>query len=241
MQAKTRGIVLHAMTYNDRYSIVHIYTETFGRVSYMVARSKGKKSNVSKSLFMPLSVLDMEVEHQNKRDIHRIKESKLCFPQNDTFTNPIKNIIALFISEVLYRSVKETEPDKPLFDFLYNSLSFFETTKEGLANFHIVFLLHLLHYLGIYPNSESSKNVVYFDMQNGVFTNTIPSHRHFLNMEESMVFRRLLRMGFDNMSLYSFSRRERAGIINKIIEYYQLHLHDFREIKSIAVFQSLFD
>ena len=38
-----------------------MYTEAFGRASYLVARSRGKKSSVSKALFMPLSVVEMEV------------------------------------------------------------------------------------------------------------------------------------------------------------------------------------
>ena len=85
MLCKTRGIVLHSIPYNDKYSIIYMYTEAFGRASYLVARSRGKKSSVSKALFMPLSVVEMEVEHLNKRDLHRIRETKLCYPLTDVF------------------------------------------------------------------------------------------------------------------------------------------------------------
>lgn len=34
MLCKTRGIVLHAIPYNDKYSIIYMYTEAFGRTSY---------------------------------------------------------------------------------------------------------------------------------------------------------------------------------------------------------------
>ena len=76
MLYKTQGIVLHSLPYKEVYTILHIYTKDFGRVSYMVARKRGKRSSVSQALFMPLSVLDLEVEHQNKRDIQRIKEER---------------------------------------------------------------------------------------------------------------------------------------------------------------------
>ena len=95
MLCKTRGIVLHSIPYNDKYSIIYMYTEAFGRASYLVARSRGKKSSVSKALFMPLSVVEMEVEHLNKRDLHRIRETKLCYPLTEVFCNPVKNILAL--------------------------------------------------------------------------------------------------------------------------------------------------
>jgi len=241
MLVKTRGIVLHTTIYNDKNVIIHIYTEAFGRVSYLVARNRGRKSNVSKALFIPLSAIEMEVEHFNKRDLHRIKETRLCFPQAEVFCNPVKNVLALFLAEVLFRVIKETEPSPQLFEYLYQSINLLEIANDGIANFHIVFLLRLLNYLGIYPNSESSKVNLYFDMLSGVFTHTIPPHRHYLGREESEVFNRLLRISFENMSLYTFSRHERVSIINRIIEYYRLHLPDFPEIKSISILQSLFD
>jgi DNA repair protein RecO (recombination protein O) len=95
--------------------------------------------------------------------------------------------------------------------------------------------------MGIFPNTETSRNSLYFDMLNGVFVNTPPTHRHFLNQEESDTFGRLLRISFENMSLYSFSRKERVDIINRILEYYRLHLPEFPEIKSVSILQSLFD
>lgn len=241
MQAKTRGIVLHAIPYNDKYTIVHLYTEMFGRSAYLVARSRGRKSIVSKALFMPFSVIELEVEHKNRRDLQRIKETRSCFPINELHCNPIKNVLTLFLSEVVYRTVKETEPDSRLFGFLYQSISFLESTGESVANYHLVFLLHLLFYLGIHPNSDSYKAGYCFDLLNGEFVNHASSHRHFLTQEESLVFRKLLKMSFENMCLYAFSRQDRIAIIERIIEYYRLHLPEFSEIKSLAILKSMFD
>lgn len=241
MFCKTRGIVLHSIPYNDKYAIIYMYTEAFGRVSYLVSRSRGKKTTVSKALFMPLSVMEMEVEHLNKRDLHRIRETKLCYPLTELFCDPVKNVLALFLAEVLFRVVKDTEPDPRLFNYLYESIRLLEYTEKGVANFHLVFLLHLLHYLGIYPNAESYVPGSYFDMQNGVFVDRIPAHRHYLDREESFFFARLLKISFENMSLYSFSRQDRVKVINRIVEYYHLHLPEFPEIKSLSVMQSLFD
>ena len=59
MLCKTRGIVLHAIPYNDKYSIIYMYTEAFGRTSYLVARSRGKKSPVSRgAVYAPFGFRD---------------------------------------------------------------------------------------------------------------------------------------------------------------------------------------
>lgn len=240
MLGKTRGVVLRCLPYNDRYSIVHVYTESFGRVSYLFSRDRGKKTLLSKVLSMPFAVIDMEVVHLSNRDIHKVKECRLSFPESDVFFNPLKSSLALFLSEILYRIVKDTEPDRGMFDFLYKSVQMLEYSDAGIANFHLVFLLQLLHYMGIFPNLENGCNS-YFDMQEGIFTSTIPLHKYYLGKEESQVFSRLLRMSYENMALYSFSRHDRVQIINRILEYYRLHLPEFPEIKSLSVLQALFE
>ena len=241
MLCTTKGIVLHTIPYKDTYSIIYMYTESFGRSSYMVPRRTGKKTSVSRSLFMPLSILDLEVEHLNKRDIHKIKEARLSYPMNSILYDPVKNVLALFIAEVLFRAVKDTQPDERLFRFMSDSILLLDSVERGVANFHIVFLIHLLHYLGIYPNTEDSREGTYFDMMNGIFVMQQPSHPYFLSPLETKVMSRLLKITYENMSLYSFSRQDRVQIIQRVLDYYRLHLPDFAEIRSLQVLQALFD
>lgn len=237
----TRGIILHVMPYNDRYSIIHTYTEVFGRVSYLVTRSRSRKSNVSHALFTPLSVLEMEVDHQATRDLQRIRETRICCPLHTIASHPVKNVIALFTAEVMYRSVRTKETDPKLFGFLYDSIRWLDVSEQGVANFHIVFLIHLVRYLGVFPNADDYRAGCFFDLLNGVFVSLPPEHAYYLNETESVVFSRLLRMNYGNMALYSFSGRERSNIIRRILDYYRLHLSDFPEIKSLSVMQHLFD
>ena len=241
MLHKTKGIVLYSLPYNDNYAIVTIYTEVFGRFAYLTANSRSKKTKMSRALLQPLSVLEMEVEHQNNRDIQRIKEAKSVIIRSQLHYHPVKNAIALFLSEVLYRIIQEKEANQPLFDYLYRSVKWLEIVDMGVANFHLTFLLQLSAYLGIRPENKTWQPGSYFDLRNGIFTKTIPEHNNLLSQNDSIVFERLLRMNYENMALYTFTRQERSVIIRHIIDYYRLHLSDFPEIKSLAVMQSLFD
>ncbi|MDL2221681.1 DNA repair protein RecO [Parabacteroides sp. OttesenSCG-928-N08] len=241
MLSKTRAIVLHSLPFNDKQAIIYMYTEQFGRVSYLTSRGRGKKSTLSKALFMPLSLLELEVEHQPKRELQRIKECRLSMPTNNIACNPIKNVVALFVSEILYRVIRETEPDARLFQFLVQSTRILEESEQGIANFHLVFLMGLPRYMGFFPQTDSHRRGYYFDMLNGVFIDRIPVHNHYLNRLESTILQRMLRISYENMSLYAFSRQDRIRIIERIIDYYRLHLPHFGEIKSLAVMQSLFN
>ena len=130
----------------------------------------------------------MEVEHLNKPGFAPYPRTKLCYPLTEVFCNPVKNVLALFLSEVLFRVVEGDGARPPPFQYLFESIQLLELSDKGVANFHLVFLLRLLHYLGIYPNVDSYVAGSCFDMLNGVFVDHIPMHRHYLNRQESVVF-----------------------------------------------------
>ena len=241
MLHKTRGIILHNLPYSDKYRIITMYTEQFGRIAYMVSNARNNKSRLPHSLLQPLSALELEVEHLNNRELQRIKELKSGYEIAQLHYHPVKNAIALFLAEFLYRVIQEKEANHALFDYLWRSIHWLEIADAGIANFHLTFLLQLSVLLGIRPTGKTYKTGSYFDLQNGVFSETIPQHDNYLNVNDSLVFERLLRMNYENMSLYDFNRQERVAIVRHIIAYYRLHLSGFPEIKSLAVVQSLFD
>jgi DNA repair protein RecO (recombination protein O) len=241
MQDKTRGIVLHSSAYNDVYSITLIYTEQFGRVAYLTAKSKSRKTRVPKSLFYPLSVLDLEVEHRNLREIQRIKEAKVHSPQISILNDPVKSAISIFLAELIGKVIREIQPNPSLFEFLLQSIQILELTPTNYANFHLVFMIGLSRFLGFYPDTTPYNKGMFFDLQNSEFVLYKPLHPHFLNPEESEVFFNLLRMKYETMSAFRFSRNERQGIIRRILEYYRLHLDNFPEIKSLEILHDVFE
>ena len=240
MLHKTRGIVLHSIKYNDKFAVTLIYTEEFGRVPYLTSQSKSRKSRVPRSLFHPLSILDLEVEHKNLRDIQRIKEIKIHIPLIALLTDPVKSAIGIFIAELISKVIREEQTNRLLFDFLLQSIQVLELTNSSPANFHLVFMIRLSSLLGFQPDSTNYQKGMFFDMMNGVFTQTKPAHINFLPQDESEVFYNLLRMSYENMPTFRFSRQERQAIIRRILEYYRLHLSDFPEIKSLEVLFDVF-
>lgn len=240
MLYKTRGLVLNTINYSDKYVLAQIFTESFGRVTYMVSKSKGKNTKTPKSLFSPLAILELEVEHQASRDIQRIREARSELFLYDISGNLSKTSMTFFLSEFLTRVLKDINDSQLLFSFLEQSVHILEMTDKSISNFHLVFMLKLSHFLGFYPNLEEYRENYLFDMINGEFVMYQPLHKHFLNRSDSRSLSLMARISYENMHHFVFAQQDRINIINRILEYYRLHLYDFPALKSLDVLHELF-
>lgn len=239
MQAKTTGIILHTTKYTDAASIVTVYTRQFGRVSYLVYGVNKKKSGNRAALLQPLSIVEMEVKHAPGKDIQQIKEIRLEFAFTGIPFDSVKNSLALFLSEILFKALRQTEPDESLFLFLENSIQQLDYLQIGISNFHLVFLQKLTRYLGFEPNVENGGK--YFDLMNGVFQTEKPLHIHFLSPEVTLLFTALLETDYFCMEKLILSRENRSILLKGMAEYYRLHIPEFHNLNSLSVLQSLFD
>ncbi|HEY6915145.1 MAG TPA: DNA repair protein RecO [Paludibacter sp.] len=240
MQVKTTGIVLHSIKHTDSSSIITVYTRQFGRVSYMIHGANKKKSLVRAALVQPLSLIDLDVFHTPGKDIQRIKDIRMEYQFTGIPFDPVKNSLALFISELLFRTLRQTEPDDSLFLFLDNSIQQLDCCETGIANFHLVFLLKLSRYLGFEPNRDED-DANYFDLMNGVFLKNKPLHIHYLLPDVSVDFNKVLLADYANMGNLAFTRARRVKLLESMIEYYRLHIPEFHGLHSLAVLQSLFE
>lgn len=239
MLHKTEGIVLGTSPYNDIYSIAQVFTRDFGRVSYLLPRAHGKKAKIKTSLFFPLSVLNLEVEHLPLRDLHRLKEAERQFPLQDLCCHMSKVSLAFFLSEFLSRVLRESGNNEPTYFFVKNSIETLEATERGLGNFHLAFLFGLTRFMGIYPNVEWNGKHRFFDLMQGEFVQHMPMHSHYLNSRESDFLVLLRRMNYANMHLFRLSRNDRNRILDYLLDFYRLHIYDFPVLKSVDILREL--
>lgn len=242
MLQKTLGIVLHTLKYSDTSLIADIYTEVSGRASFLVSVPRSRKAAVKSVLFQPLALVELEVDLRPNTTIYKVKEAKSFYPFSSLPYDPYKSAIALFLSEFLYRAMREETENRPLFAYLQHSIIWLDACRTGFANFHLVFLMRFSRFLGLYPNLEDYSRGDYFDLRNASFTPLRPQlHSDYINPEESSRLTLLMRMNYETMHLFAMSRAERTRCLVIMNEYYRLHLPDFPVLKSLEILKELFD
>ncbi|MBR5542047.1 MAG: DNA repair protein RecO [Bacteroides sp.] len=242
MYQKIKGVVLHSLKFNDTSNIVDLYTDQIGRTSFIMKVSHSKKNGVQSVLFQPLALIEVEADIRPNNNLHKIREAKSLFPFNSLPYHPYKSSIAMFLAEFLYRALKEEAPNEALFAYLLYSIRWLdECENRSFANFHLVFLMRLSRFLGLYPNVDDYTSNCYFDMLNACFTPLLPKSGAFLKPDEAARIRLLLRMNYETMHLFAMSRAERNRCLTVINDYYRLHIPDFPILKSLDVLKELFD
>lgn len=239
MLHKTVGIVLQTTKYSDTSIIVNMYTQHFGLQSYMISGARSKKSKSKATLFQPLALVDMEVINSEKSTLHRISEISVHYHYTQIPFNIIKSTVAIFLNELLARSLKESHPDEDMFEFIKNSLQILDLSQDSTANFHLCFMIQLSRYLGFYPQGVFGENASVFDLQEGKFVNYTPQHPHYLHAKQSSLFYALMTVGYDSVHLLSFDRTERKQLLQAMILYYQLHISSFGVLKSLEVLEEV--
>ncbi|MBL4755599.1 MAG: DNA repair protein RecO [Flavobacteriales bacterium] len=231
--------MLNQINYAESSVVATVYTELFGLQSYIINGVRSKKAKIKSNILQPLSMLDMGVYNRDKRSLQRIKYANAVNPTSQIGMDIVKGSLAMFIAEVLYRSIREEEPNQDLFNFLSNLISSLEKEEGSVANYHLLFMLDLSNFLGFYPSVSNSVDACYFDKREGVFYKEVPPHGDWLDSETSSLLKLLMGTKLNDVKNLKLSSAQRNDLISHLIAYYNLHLDTRIEIKSHKILQTV--
>ena len=237
---KGRGVVLNTLKYGDKSLIVHLLTDVGGRQSFMVSGLRSAHGKGSKSALMqPLFALEFEALESNKMEMHRFKEVHSGIVLKSTPFDIRKSTISLFMAEVLYRLVKESEPNPTLFDFVWHSIEALDELDEGVANFHLWFLANLSRLLGFFPSGEYRKGA-WLDIMEGGYVNVQPLHSLHFSSEATCFFRDFTECDVRCLAEIGMNRTQRVELMQSLLSYYGYHLDAIHGVRSIEILREVF-
>jgi DNA repair protein RecO (recombination protein O) len=217
--------------------VVQVYTLHYGKISLLVHGVKKKKSRNKSALFEPLTILELNGNFKDTAKLIRPSEVKLHIPFISIQSSVSKRLVVLFLADVLHKCVREPNPEQEMYVFIENSLKLLEYSDQNISNFHIVFLLQLSRYLGFYPRVSEGH---YFSMLEGSFLNSVPESNLYLQGLEKDLFLQVLGIKIDNLSQLNLNSEQRKMALSFVLQYYQVHVSGFGEIKSHLILESIF-
>lgn len=223
MLHKAKGVVLGYIKYGDTSIITKIYTDTFGLQTYIVNGVRSKSSKNKIALFQPLTLLDMVVYHKENKDINRISEVKCYSPFHSIPFNQKKISMAMFMAEVLSKTVKEQHPNQELFDLVFHSVSYLDEMEEQYENMHLLFMIQLAAYIGFSPSSAED---------------VVSEIRISLTKEETNCLNQFILTTNLNQTI-RIDNATRRRLLDCLVRYYALHVENFGTLNTLPILQEI--
>ena len=171
------------------------------------------------SLFLPLNILEAEIVVSTKSTLYTARGLTARHPLMGIRSDVFKNSITMFMSEVLYRVVKDGVSEPGLYDWCERSILLLDAVQTDFSNFHLRFLLELAVALGFSPESR--------DLQPFVG-------------ENFDVVERLMRGSFAQTMLIPMNGPLRNEIAEQVLRYIEYHTDSTLRINSLKVLRELF-
>lgn len=240
MTEKLLGIVLDITRHSDRHSIVTLFTRSRGRVSFLFPMGSGKSGRLRQARIQPMAIIEADVNFKGSAELQRLGSFAPADVLTDVYFNPVKRMMTLFLSEFLNRLLRATMPDPNIWDYVAGSIRLLDRMREGVSDFHIVFLSSLLPFAGIQPDSSDYEPGMVFDMQAGRFVDRIPPHSDYLSGDEARFAAILNRVTFSNVRALKLNGNLRNRILQNLLHYYAIHYPGTSNLKSLAVLHDVF-
>ena len=171
------------------------------------------------SLFLPLNILEADVTESSKSTLFTARNLVARHPLSGIRNNMFKNSMTMFMSEVIFRVVKDGADEQGLYEWCEKNILLLDAMQTDFSNFHIRFLLELAVALGFSPESS--------DLQPFV-------GEHYPTVS------RLMSDTMAQTMLVPLSGQVRNEIAEGILRYISFHTDSSFNINSLKVLRELF-
>ena len=225
MTASTELIILNTTKFRENQLVLHTLSRVHGRRSFLVRVGK----QASMALFLPLNLLEGDVTENPKSNLWSVRNLTALHPLNGIRGNLYKNTMTLFMSEVLFRTLREGTFEEGLFDWCRSSVLTLDALESDFSNYPIRFLLELAAALGFSPTFEGIAPFAGSEAAGatGAF-NHLRALKDFLGAS------------FSESMLIPLTGADRNAIAEDLIHYLEFHTELPINIRSLKVLRELY-
>ena len=215
MTGSTSLILLHTTKFGENSMVLHTLSKEYGRRGFVV-RSLNKKMM---SMLLPMNILEVTVADSGKSGLLPVRNLMVSCPLMGIRSNLYKNTMTMFLSEVLYRVVKEGTDEPGLYEWCEKQIMLLDAIETDFSNFHIRFLLELAIALGFSPK--------------------IDDLRPFLG-DNQFIIEKFMSISFAESMLIPMSGTLRNEICENVLRYIEYHSESTLTVNSLKVLRELF-
>jgi DNA repair protein RecO (recombination protein O) len=234
MKVTCKGVVLHRFNYSDSSLIIKVLTSEFGLKTFLIKGARKGGKNTSTSIFQPFSVINFTAFLASQNKMGNLLEASGEIDGINIQNNIIKASIALFLSEMITKSIKEDENHTFLYEFVFTQIVKLNNLQDPqeISMFHVSFLINFLKVLGFFPYLPEDSNNQHQELKD--FSNEEVFLQEFFLTKDEMLF-------FKSILNHEIPKGQQKKALAMMVKYYQNNVLHQEEIKSLKVLEAVFD
>ncbi len=209
-------ILLHTTKYGENSIILHTLSREYGRKGFFI-KSMPRRS--ATSLFFPLSILEADIFETNKSRLFTARNVASRYSLTGIRNSIGKSAITMFVSEVLYRVIKDGMQDAALYDMCVRNILLLDAMESDFSNFHLYFLLEFIISLGFSPELHDLEPFL---------DERLPLVADFIGKP------------FSEAMLVPMTGEVRNDIAERLLKYIEYHTESSVKVNSLKVLRELF-
>jgi DNA repair protein RecO (recombination protein O) len=99
--------------------------------------------------------------------------------------------------------------------------------------------VQLSRFLGFFPEGKYAVTTPIFDMQEGKFVGSMPSHSLYMDAHQSNMLNELINAEYGSIHFLKIDKNQRKQLLQSLVKFYQLHITSFGEIKSLEILEQI--
>lgn len=236
---KTEGLVLRSKKYSETSLILDIYTQLHGLRSYIVSGVRKSRSKSNAGIYQVMNFIHLVAYDKDNDTLCRITEASPKFIYKNLQKDVVKSSVGMLLLEITRNAIKEKEQNENLYAFLENWFLFLDQTQIPIGNLTTKYMLALSEHLGFRPVENYGPEHPIFDTYEAKFISEDLENKYCVNEELSGHIFSLMRTPRSHIHEVIIDRESKSLLLDKFIQLYQLHLDNFKDLKSISILRQV--
>lgn len=243
MIQNTQGIVLRSIKYGETSLVSTLFTRIYGVQTYLVQgiRTAAKGRSNRAGLLQPATLLDIVAYHKPGKSLQRLREFSPLYIYNHLQENIMRNAVALFSVELLFRLLPSDAPAPELFDFTVDYFKQLDNLPvAAVANFPVFFLIQCSRHLGYDIQGIYSPATPYLNLPEGGFTAEPPAISPLVADEDAQALGQLMKArSFEELQDTALNAAMRTRLMEWYLQFLRRHTEHMGPLRSLEVLQAI--
>ena len=220
MLLSSKGLVLKVFPYSDTSIISNIFTDDYGKLTFIVKGIRKPKKPLL-SILQPFNLIELQYYYKRDRGIQLIKEADIIISFEKLRNNFSTIIIGSTILNIINKVFEKEYSNDVVFRLIYKTLNKLSDINYHNKIYFLFFIFHLNKQLGFMPNIDEVKNDI---NQKGAF---------FLDQINETHIDELLTIEIDSDTL--------KKTYNFLIFFMKHHINSMSNIKGLEQIEKIYN